>query len=103
VAKKNSFLPSSLDHSSLLVSRHPYHHHWKHPGKIWSQWYYTFYCPTLLQFYAGMGKIEKGGDLESQNLGIKNCSRNTGIEKSSIGLVKISPFRMKKFEINETK
>ena len=48
-----------------------------------------------------MGEIEKGGDLESQNLGIKNCSRNTGIEKSHIGLVKISPFRMKKFEINE--
>jgi hypothetical protein len=48
-----------------------------------------------------MGKIEKVGDLESQNLGIKNCSRNTGIEKNRIGSVKISPFRMKKFEINE--
>ncbi len=48
-----------------------------------------------------MGKIEKVGDLESQNLSIKNNSRNTGIEKSHIALVKISPFRMKKFEINK--
>ncbi len=50
----------------------------------------------------GMGKIEKVGDLESQNLSIKNCLRNTGIDKSTIGLVKISPFSMKKFEINKT-
>ncbi len=48
-----------------------------------------------------MGKIEKVGDFESKNLGIKNHLRNTGIEKSHIGLVKISLFRMKKFEINE--
>jgi hypothetical protein len=51
--------------------------------------------------WAGMGEIEKVCNLKSQNLSIKNCSRNTGIEKSLIGLVKISPFRMKKFEINE--
>jgi hypothetical protein len=50
---------------------------------------------------SGMGEIEKVGDLKFCNLGIKNCSRNTGIEKSRISLVKISPFRMKKFEINE--
>jgi hypothetical protein len=36
---------------------------------------------------AGMGEIEKVGDL--------------GIEKSHIGSVKISPFRLKKFENNE--
>jgi hypothetical protein len=42
----------------------------------------------------GMGEIEKVGDLESQNLGIKNHLRN-------IGPVKISLFRMKKFEINK--
>jgi hypothetical protein len=48
-----------------------------------------------------MGEIEKVGDLESQNLGIKNCLRNTSIEKFLISLVKISPFRMKKSEINE--
>ncbi len=29
---------------------------------------------------AGMGKIEKVGDLKSQNLNIENRSRNTGIE-----------------------
>ncbi len=49
-----------------------------------------------------MGEIEKVGYLESQNLSIKNNSRNTGIKKSRIGLVKISPFRMKKFEINKS-
>jgi hypothetical protein len=38
---------------------------------------------------------------QSWNLGIKNCSRYTGIEKSFTGSVKISQFRMKKFEINE--
>ena len=48
-----------------------------------------------------MGKIEKVGDFESKNLGIKNHLRNTGIKKSRIGPVKISSFRMKKFEINE--
>jgi len=53
------------------------------------------------QCSAGMGEIEKVGDLESQNLDIKNCLRNTGIEKSHISLVPISPFRMKKFESNE--
>jgi hypothetical protein len=31
----------------------------------------------------------------------QKIARNTGIEKSLIGLVKISPFKMKKFEINE--
>jgi hypothetical protein len=41
---------------------------------------------------AGMGEIEKVGDLESQNLSIKNNSRNTRIEKSHIGALKISPF-----------
>jgi hypothetical protein len=54
-----------------------------------------------LQLPAGMGEIEKVGDLKSQNLGIKNHLRNSSIEKSPIGSVKISPFRMKKFEINE--
>ncbi len=49
----------------------------------------------------GMGEIEKVGNLESQNLSIKNHLRNTGIEKSHIGSVKISPFKMKKFKINE--
>ncbi len=49
----------------------------------------------------GMGEIEKVGDLEDQNLNIKNCLRNTGIDKSTIVLVKISPFRMMKFEINK--
>jgi hypothetical protein len=48
-----------------------------------------------------MGEIEKVGNRESQNLGIKNHLRNTGIKKSHIGSVKISSFRMKKFEINE--
>ncbi len=48
-----------------------------------------------------MGEIEKVGYLESQNLSIKNNSRNTVIKKSRIDLVKISPFRMKKFEINK--
>jgi hypothetical protein len=48
-----------------------------------------------------MGEIEKVGDLKSQNLNIKNHSRNTGIEKSHIGSVKISLFRMEKFEINK--
>ncbi len=48
-----------------------------------------------------MDEIEKVGDLESQNLDIKNCSRNTGIKKSYIGSVQISPFKMEKFEINE--
>jgi hypothetical protein len=48
-----------------------------------------------------MGEIEKVGDLESRNLNIKNYLRNTGIEECHIGLVKISPFRMEKFEINE--
>jgi hypothetical protein len=48
-----------------------------------------------------MGEIEKVGDLEYQNLGIKNCSRETSIEKSHIGSVKISPLRIEKFEINE--
>ncbi len=50
---------------------------------------------------AGMGENEKGGDLEYQNLGIENNLRNTGIKKSRIGLVKISPVRMKKFETSE--
>jgi hypothetical protein len=48
-----------------------------------------------------MGGIEKVGDLKSQNLGIKNGLRNSGIEKSLIALVKISLFRLKKFEIKE--
>ncbi len=53
-----------------------------------------------------MGEIEKLADLESQNLGIKNCLRNIIIKKYrykeiSISLVKISLFRMKKFEINK--
>jgi hypothetical protein len=43
----------------------------------------------------GMGEIEKVGDLKSQNLAIENCSRNTGIQKSHIGSVKISPLRKK--------
>ncbi len=47
----------------------------------------------------GMGEIEKVRDIESQNLGIKNYLRNTGIEKTGNGLVIISLFRMKKFEI----
>jgi hypothetical protein len=38
---------------------------------------------------AGMGEIEKVGNLESQNLSIKNHFRNTGIKKSHIALVKI--------------
>ncbi len=50
---------------------------------------------------AGMGEIEKAGNLESGNLGIQNCLKNTGIEKSRIGSVKISPFRLKKFKINK--
>jgi len=54
-----------------------------------------------LQWPAGISEIEKVGDLKYQNLGIKNHLRNSGIEKSPIGSVKISPFRMKKFEINE--
>jgi hypothetical protein len=53
------------------------------------------------RFTPGMGEIEKVGNLESQNLSIKNHLRNNGIKKSCIGSVKISPFRMKKFEINE--
>ncbi len=48
-----------------------------------------------------MSEIEKAGDLESRSLSIKNGLRNTGIKKSHIGSVKISLFRMKKFEINE--
>jgi hypothetical protein len=48
-----------------------------------------------------MGEMEKIGNLKYQNHGIKNHLRNTCIEKSHIGLIKISPFRMKKFEINE--
>ncbi len=47
----------------------------------------------------GMGEIEKAGNLESGNLGIQNCLRNTGIEKSHIGVVKISSLIMKKFKI----
>jgi hypothetical protein len=48
-----------------------------------------------------MGEIEKVGNLKYQNLGNKNGSRNISMEKSHISLVKISPFRMAKFEINE--
>jgi hypothetical protein len=48
-----------------------------------------------------MGEIEKAGNLESQNLGNKNCLRNTGFEKTHIGSVKIYLFRMKKFKFNE--
>jgi hypothetical protein len=48
-----------------------------------------------------MCEIEKVGDLKSQNLSIKNPSRNASIKKFHFGLVKISPFRMKKFETNE--
>jgi hypothetical protein len=43
----------------------------------------------IFDWLAGMGEIEKVGNLESQNLGIKNHLRNTGIKKSHIGLVKI--------------
>jgi hypothetical protein len=49
----------------------------------------------------GIGEIKKVGNLKSRYLSIKNSLRNTGIEKSCIGLVKISPFTMKKFVINE--
>ena len=56
---------------------------------------------TVKMLAAGIGEIEKVGNLESQNLGIKNHLRNTGIEKSHISLIKISLFRMKKFEINK--
>jgi hypothetical protein len=47
-------------------------------------------------YRAGMGEIEKNYDL-------KSLKQNffSGIKKSQIILVKISPFRMKKFEINE--
>jgi hypothetical protein len=55
---------------------------------------------TVKMLATGIGEIEKVGNLKSQNLGIKNHLRNTGIEKSHISLVKISLFRMKKFEIN---
>jgi hypothetical protein len=48
-----------------------------------------------------MGEIEKVAILKSLNLCIKNCSRNTSMKKSHTSLVKISPFRMKKFEVNE--
>jgi len=48
-----------------------------------------------------MGEIEKGGHLKSQNISIENYPRNTSIEKSHTGSVKISLFRMKKFEINK--
>jgi hypothetical protein len=47
-------------------------------------------------------RLKKVGDLKSRNLYIKNCSRNANIKKSHISLVKISPFRMEKFEINES-
>jgi len=42
---------------------------------------------------AGMGEIEKVGNLASQY--------QKSFEKSHISLVKIYPFRMKKFDINE--
>jgi len=48
-----------------------------------------------------MCEIEKVGDLKSQNLSIKNPSRNASIKKFHIGSVKISPFAMKKFQINK--
>ncbi len=48
-----------------------------------------------------MNEIEKVGNLKYQNLDIKNNSRNTGIEKSCISSVKISMFRMEKFNIIE--
>ncbi len=48
-----------------------------------------------------MGEIEKVGNLKSENVSIENHLRITGIEKSCIRSVKISPFSMKKFEINE--
>ncbi len=48
-----------------------------------------------------MGEIEKVGDLKSQNLSIKNPSRNASIKKSHIGSVKISLVAMKKFELNK--
>ncbi len=48
-----------------------------------------------------MGENEKVGELESRKLGIKNHPKNTGIKKSHFVWVKISQFRMKKFDINE--
>ncbi len=48
-----------------------------------------------------MSEIEKVSNLKYQNLSIKNCSRNTNIKKFHIGSVKISQFRMIKFEISK--
>ncbi len=47
-----------------------------------------------------MDEIEKRHDHESQNFDIKTKNNFSGIEKSRIILLKISPFRMKKLEIN---
>jgi hypothetical protein len=56
---------------------------------------------SLHELETGMGEIEKVGNLKSENVSIENHLRITGIEKSCIRSVKISPFSMKKFEINE--
>jgi hypothetical protein len=56
---------------------------------------------TLHELETSMGEIEKVGNLKSENVSIENHLRITGIEKSCIRSVKISPFSMKKFEINE--
>jgi hypothetical protein len=59
----------------------------------------VFFYITLVLSLSGMGEIEKKHDLESQ-ISKRNFFFSC-IEKSHIILVKISPFRMKKFEINE--
>ncbi len=46
---------------------------------------------------AGTSEIE---NLKSRDLSIENLLRNACIEKSDISSIKISLFRMKKFEIN---
>ncbi len=53
---------------------------------------------TKLWHHSGMGEIEK-----TMISNLENLKKNffSGIEKSCIILVKISPFTMKKFEINE--
>jgi hypothetical protein len=48
-----------------------------------------------------MGKIEKVGNLESQNLSIEKHLKIPILRNIISVLIKISPFRMKKFEINE--
>jgi hypothetical protein len=101
--------PFMIIHQSRVITRRGRRKSFPEPGAVKLLTLVNFMIEQYLcayqvneavkQLTACMGEIEKVGCLKSQNLSIKNRSIKYQYQKSHIGSVKISPFRMKKFEI----